>query len=184
MLCFLIFSGALAEEREEKTLEAIEFLFGYSWADLRRNDDYIVYPLIVDFDLNLKPLLHKFNYYPEQLMQLQIEPFLSLVTSPDNNKTESGISFLLKFGILPQTSKIQPYLKAGLGIAYMTQETQEQGTKFNFTEQAGAGFHYFLCDNTALTLEYRFRHLSNADMEEPNAGINSDQVIGGITYQF
>lgn len=190
--CLLISNSCLAEETKPRCLEGIEFLTGFSWGKLLSRNWKVVHeskrgyqlvPFLVDFDFNLKPLTKKLNFNPKQLLQFQIEPFISYISSPDAN-VEAGTSFLLKMGLLPQGSKFQPYIKAGLGLVYMTQHTQEQATQFNFTEQAGIGMHYFLRKNTAFTLEGRFRHLSNSGIDRPNHGINTYFALAGITYQF
>lgn len=172
-----------ADEARPKYFEGIEYLSGFAWGKLRVKDNYNLYPFLVDFDFNLKPLTRKLNFNPKQLLQFQIEPFISFVSSPDAN-VEAGTSFFLKMGILPHTSKFQPYIKAGLGMVYMTQHTREQSTQFNFIEQGGLGMHYFFRKNTAFTLEGRFRHLSNASIKHPNSGINTYFVVAGISYQF
>jgi hypothetical protein len=172
-----------AETIKPKSLEGIEFFTGFGWGRLLAKKNYHLTPLMVNFDFNLKPLIQKLNFKPRQLFQFQIEPFISFVSSPDNN-IETGTSFAFKLGILPQTSKFQPYIKAGLGMVYMTQHTREQSTQFNFIEQGGLGMHYFFRKNTAFTLEGRFRHLSNAGIDHPNHGINTYFAVAGITYQF
>lgn len=172
-----------AKETKPKSLEAVEFLTGFGWGKLRVKQNYNLVPLIADFDFNLKPLIKKLNISPVQLVQFQIEPFISPVSSPDSN-VEIGTSFFFKMGLLPQTSKFQPYAKIGAGMVYMTQHTREQGTQFNFIDQGALGMHYFFKKNTAFTLEGRFRHLSNASTASPNSGINTYFVVAGISYQF
>ncbi len=172
-----------AQKEKLKCLEAVEFLTGFGWGKLRHKEDYHLAPFIVAFDFNLKPLTKKFNFNPSSLLQFQVEPFISFISSPDNN-VETGTSFLLKMGLLPQTSKFQPFIFAGLGMVYMTQHTLEQSTQFNFTQQGGVGVHYFIRKNIALTLEGRYRHLSNAGIDHPNTGINTQFVLAGISYQF
>ena len=180
----LLLSGiGWAQEKKLKSLEGVEFLTGFGWGKLRRKGDYHLTPFMVDFDFNLKPLTQKLNFNPSQLLQFQIEPFISFASQPDTN-VEIGTSFLLKIGILPQTSKFQPFILAGPGIVYMTQHTREQSTQFNFTEQAGIGMHYFFRKNIAFTLEGRFRHLSNSGIKYPNTGINTQFVVAGISYRF
>jgi len=179
----LITDLSFADEAKPKCLEGIEYLSGFAWGKLRTKDNYNLYPFLVDFDFNLKPLTRKLNFNPKQLLQFQLEPFISFVSSPDAN-TEAGTSFFLKMGILPQTWKFQPYIKAGVGMVYMTQHTKEQSTQFNFIEQGGIGLHYFFQKNTAFTLEGRFRHLSNASIKHPNTGINTYFAVAGITYRF
>ncbi len=175
-----------ADEEKPKSLEAIEFLTGFGRGRVhihepREHLDQI--PFLIAFDFNLKPLTQKLNFNPRSLLQFQVEPFFSLITRPQEN-IETGASFLLKAGFLPQTSKFQPYLKIGAGLDYMTLHAREQATQFNFTETAGAGFHYFFKKNTALTMDYRFRHLSNSDIEKPNRGLESHFILSGITYEF
>jgi len=173
----------LAQGKKPKCLEGVEFLTGFGWGKLRRKGNYHLTPFMVDFDFNLKPLTKKLNFNPRQLLQFQIEPFISFVAEPDTNM-ETGTSFLLKLGILPQTSKFQPFILGGLGMVYMTQHTREQSTQFNFIEQVGIGMHYFFRKNIAFTLEGRFRHLSNSGIKHPNTGINTQFLLAGISYQF
>jgi len=137
----------------------------------------------MDFDFDLKPLMRKMNFNPSFLMQFQIEPYLAPIYSPGSN-IELGVAFLLKFGFLPSTSKIQPYIKFGAGVSYMSLHTREQATQFNFIEPGALGVHYFLKKNTALTLEGRRRHLSNAGLEDPNGGINTYSVLLGYVHRF
>lgn len=179
----LLSDMGLAQEAKPKALQGIEFFTGFGWGKLRIKGDYDLTPFLVDFDLDLKPLMQKLNFNPSQLLQFQIEPFISFVAKPDTN-AEIGISFLLKLGILPQTAKFQPFILAGPGMVYMTQHTREQSTQFNFIEQAGMGIHYFFRQNVAFTLEGRFRHLSNSSIKYPNRGINTQFVIAGISYKF
>ncbi len=173
----------LTEKLKPKCLEAVEFLSGFGWGKLRAKESYHLNPFIVGFDFNLKKLTQKFNFNPPQLIQFQVEPFISFVSSPDAN-VEIGTSFALKVGILPQTAKFQPYLKTSLGMLYMSQHTNEQATQFNFIEYGGLGLHYFFRKGTAFTLEGRYRHLSNSGIDHPNQGINTYFVVAGISYQF
>jgi hypothetical protein len=115
---FLILNISFANETKSKSLEAVEFFTGFGTGDLREKEDYRLVPFFVDLDFNLKPLIQKLNLKPRQLIQFQIEPFVSGVFQPQSN-VEIGTSFLLKIGLLPQTSKFQPYLKGGVGIVYI-----------------------------------------------------------------
>jgi len=181
--CIMLPGIGWTQEKKPKCLEAIGFLSGFGWGKLRHVKNYKLIPFMVDFDFNLKTLTKKFNFNPSSLLQFQIEPFVSFVSSPHKN-AETGTSFLLKAGLLPQTSKIQPFILGGVGMVYMTEHTIEQSTQFNFIEQAGLGIHYFFRKNIALTVEGRFRHLSNAGMRTPNTGINTQFVLTGISFQF
>ncbi len=185
LFVLLSLSGQLsrAEEPKPKCLEAIELLTGFGWNKLHGKSNYNLFPILAAFDFNLKPLAKKINFNPKQLLQFQVEPFLTFVSSPDSN-IETGSNFFIKIGLLPETSKLQPYAKVGAGIIYISEHTGEQSTQFNFTETAGLGLHYFLSKNIAFTLEYRYRHLSNAAIKEPNHGINTQFSLAGLTYRF
>jgi hypothetical protein len=176
-------SVTFADEAKPKCLEAIEFLTGFGWGKLREKDNYNLYPVSVGFDFNLKTLTQKFNFNPSQLLQFQVEPYAAYVSSPESN-LETGVSLFLKVGLVPQTWKFQPYIKAGAGPSYMTLHTREQSTQFNFIDTGAIGFHYFYNENTAFTLEGRYRHLSNAGIDEPNSGINTAFILVGLSYKY
>ena len=183
IIAFLAAAGMSYAVAETKSLEAIEFLTGFGWGRLRAKDNYNLYPLMVGLDFNLKPLTKKLNFNPKSLVQFQLVPYIATVTQPETN-VELGTSFFLKVGLLPQTSKFQPYLKAGVSLVYMTQHTREQATQFNFAEQGGIGMHYFFAKNWGLTIEGLYRHLSNASIDHPNQGINTYFSSVGVTYKF
>jgi len=183
LLALNFFPFALLTAQENKTLEGIEFLTGFAWGKLKEKGNYYLFPLKIFFDFNLKNLTQKIGFHPRPLLQFQVEPFINFVSQPKQN-LETGISFWFKMGILPETSRFQPYFKLGTGIVYLTQHTREQATQFNFTEQAFLGMHYYFNKNTAFTLEGGIRHLSNASLKSPNHGINSYAVLTGITYNF
>lgn len=172
-----------AEQMNKRPFSGIEFLSGFGWGSMRDKENYKLYPIVCDFDFNLKPLIKKSNITPRQVLQFQIEPFISPISQPNPN-FEFGTSFFFKTGLLPEDWKFQPYLKAGIGAIYMTLHTHEQATQFNFIEQAGAGIHYYFRKNIAVTAEYRLRHLSNARIKEPNKGIDTTFLLAGLTYQF
>jgi hypothetical protein len=186
ILAFLLVclvNPCLLNAENTKALQGVEFLTGFSQSKLHAKGNYQSIPLIVDFDFNLKPLVKKIGLDLPGLLQFQLEPFISPVYEPNAN-VEIGNAFAFKIGIFPDTWALQPYVKAAAGMVYMTQHTREQSTQFNFIEYGGTGIHYFFNKNTALTLEGRFRHLSNASIDHPNHGINSAFFLAGIAVLF
>lgn len=180
---FFLCSGYGEEKKNKNSLQGIEYFTGFAQGRLREKRNYSATPLIVDFDFNLKPLTGKIGFNPAGLLQFQLEPFISTVYRPDTN-AEIGNSFLIKIGFLPENFKFQPYFKGGLGMVYITQQTREQATQFNFIEYAGGGIHYFFNKNTALTFEGRYRHLSNAAIKRPNKGIETYFLLAGVSLLF
>jgi len=183
-ITFLGCLHSFAEEGPSGLVSGIEVFTGFSSAELRRDQgNYDQIPLILDIDFDLKPLVEKINLHLPMLLQCQLEPFISTVYKPDPN-VEVGNAFALKIGLAPDTWAFQPYVKAAMGMVYMTQHTIEQSTQFNFIEYGGIGLHYFFTKNWALSAEGRYRHLSNGGIDHPNTGINSYFALAGVSYQF
>ncbi len=81
-------------------------------------------------------------------------------------------------------SRWVPFVNAGAGLT----ETDIGGTdlagEFQFNLQAGAGTHFFVSEDLALTVQCRFLHVSNAHIEEPDRGSNTLMVLLGLTWFF
>lgn len=78
--------------------------------------------------------------------------------------------------------EVVPYLFAGGGILYVDLGLPTMGSRIDFSYQGGTGLQRFLTRDTALTLEYRYHHVSNADTSSPNEPLNSSKVLFGISY--
>lgn len=81
-------------------------------------------------------------------------------------------------------SRWMPFVDVGAGVSWTDIGHPDLSSKFEFNLQAGAGCHYFLKNNLALTLQYRLLHLSNARIDTPNLGVNSSLFSGGLTWFF
>ncbi len=167
-------------------LEGVEILSGYFGVEQKDLEEthstYQGVPLFLSFDFDLKPTLEKIGITPTGRVDFLLEPFIHTVLKPNDN-IEVGTDFLLKY-TFPLSDWLCPYLKGGVGISYMSQHTREQSTQYNFVSSGAFGFHFYLKKNLALNLEYRYRHLSNASIKAPNNGINTDFILGGITFFF
>lgn len=176
-------------EQEAEVLKGVEVLSGFCWnklkakTDFDEKPDYNFYPIIVDLDFDLKNLTKRIGFNPASLVEFQLEPYIGIISSPKSN-AEIGNSFMLKLGLFPEDWKFQPFVKAGAGMVYFTLHTEEQSTQFNFISSACLGAHYFFNKNVSLVMEGRFRHLSNASIDQPNSGINTYQALAGISYKY
>jgi opacity protein-like surface antigen len=81
-------------------------------------------------------------------------------------------------------SRWMPFLDAGAGVSVTDIGRPDLSTAFEFNLQAGAGLNYFLRENLALTLQYRFLHVSNAQIASPDLGMNANIVSIGLTWFF
>lgn len=163
-------------------LEGMEVLSGFFEANLDGRDDYQGIPLLVSINFNAKPTFSKIGINPKGRLEFLLEPFANTIISPDNN-VEVGSNFLVKYAF-PLNDTIQPYFKGGLGALYMSQKTHEQGTKYNFLPQAGVGCHFFIKKDKALSIEYRYRHLSNNGFDDRNGGIDANMALAGVSFFF
>jgi len=162
-------------------LDSVGVMSGYLFATLRYKQNYKVVPVFVSLNFNSQSLFHNAKKFKGDIV-FSLEPFINTVYSPDTN-VETGINFLARY-IFPSKNKLKFYIKGGVGVLYMSQHTREQSTQYNFLPQIGPGVSYFLNEHTSVDFEYRFRHLSNASFKVPNAGINANVFLCGVTHYF
>ncbi len=77
-----------------------------------------------------------------------------------------------------------PFIQFGVGGTATNIKGPDLSTTFQFNLHAGAGVNYFVTDGAALSLEYRLFHLSNAGIEQPNAGVNTHLILAGVSFWF
>jgi len=78
--------------------------------------------------------------------------------------------------------RVIPYVLAGGGVLFVDLGLPTMGTKLCYSYQGGTGLQYLIDRNTALSLEYRYHHISNADTASPNEPINSNKILMGISF--
>lgn len=77
-----------------------------------------------------------------------------------------------------------PFLEGGVGVSGTNIGRPDLATWLEFHSVGGGGVQWFCCDNFAATLNYRFAHLSNAGIKEPNRGLNTSVLLLGLTSYF
>lgn len=78
--------------------------------------------------------------------------------------------------------KYVPYVLAGGGPLYVDLGLPTMGTRLCYSYQGGTGLQYFINKNTALNMEYRYHHISNAGTAEPNEPLNSTKILFGVSF--
>ncbi len=74
-------------------------------------------------------------------------------------------------------SRLQPIIGATAGFAVSTRDIPMFDTSaFNFTFGFGAGFQFWRSPGRATQIEYRFQHLSNADIGYNDPGVDSQMI--------
>ena len=82
--------------------------------------------------------------------------------------------------------RIRPYAEFAGGPFWtdLAGKIPEESSQFNFVLMAGFGVSYFLTDQAALNVGYRFNHISNAGTHYPNLGLNASLPFGGFSFFF
>lgn len=94
-----------------------------------------------------------------------------------------GLTPLLRYCFSTGTRWV-PFITAGAGVALTDIGRPDLSGTFQFDPQGGIGTYCFLRSNTALTLEYRWMHVSNAGILQPNDGVNTQMFSAGISWFF
>ncbi|NQU74294.1 MAG: acyloxyacyl hydrolase [Candidatus Omnitrophica bacterium] len=197
-LSLCAFASDLQNEKESQKwsfpyVHEIGVFTGFAMTKLEEQGDYEIVPAQLRLGYNLNsvnlgfcdlflPIFRKFNIKPKGFTEFLFESFANTVIGPDNN-VEAGCTILLKYSY-PLTEKIYPYALSGGGVAYISQDTREQSLQWGFTPQSGVGISYLFKKDTALNMEYRYRHFSNADIKKPNEGINVSMFLVGVSLFY
>jgi hypothetical protein len=82
--------------------------------------------------------------------------------------------------------RIRPYAEFAGGPFWtdLAGKIPEESSRFNFVLMAGFGVSYFLTNQVALNVGYRFQHISNAGTHYPNLGLNASLPYGGFSFYF
>ncbi|HXV65325.1 MAG TPA: acyloxyacyl hydrolase, partial [Vicinamibacteria bacterium] len=90
------------------------------------------------------------------------------------DSTSYGLSFtLLGQYFFEVTSRFRPFATLGAGFLYSSEEIPRDTSRVNFTPQIGIGVRVPDGKSLLYSFEFRLHHISNADLVQPNPGINS-----------
>jgi hypothetical protein len=159
------------------------FVAGYGWAMDGLSQETDIEHAVVMPSLSI-PLTEREmgTSFFRGVVQYQIEPVIGYIAVP-NQRMEFGLSFAgFKYNFTALESRWSPYSNFGFGVIYEPIGRHVQGSNFNFIIQTGVGVQYFMDEHTAITVQYRYRHISNAHYDDPNSSINSSFVLVGMSF--
>jgi hypothetical protein len=79
--------------------------------------------------------------------------------------------------------KLQPFLSMSLGLLPFNETTPNvTGKKLNFSTEGGGGIEYRLANRKAITVGYKFYHISNASRGVENPGYDAQLFYVGYTF--
>jgi len=83
-----------------------------------------------------------------------------------------------------ETGGVRPYAEAAVGVHLISRthvdNIRQMGSAFQFGDHIGIGMTFGERDQ--FDLGYRFQHLSNADIKQPNDGIDFHQIRFGYLF--
>ncbi len=94
------------------------------------------------------------------------------------------------FGVAPigiqvnfrRKNKIQPFATSSGGFIYFKNRIpDETGARFNFTADVGGGVQFMLKNKKAVTLGYKYQHISNGYRAQSNPGFDSNIFYIGFS---
>jgi len=100
-----------------------------------------------------------------------------------HNAHLDGLTTILRYNFATGTKWV-PFFDAGGGVTYTDIGRPDLGGNCQFNLQTGPGVNWFIYKNLALTVQYRFLHLSCGGMEKPNHGVNTSALYTGISWFF
>ncbi|MGF6370977.1 acyloxyacyl hydrolase [Paraburkholderia sp. 32] len=99
-----------------------------------------------------------------------------------DNIGEIGVTPVIRF--IRSSGSVRPFIEVGAGVRLLTSPRISSdftlGTSFQFAEMAGVGLQFGAREQ--YVAGYRFQHVSNGGIKEPNPGINFSQLY--LQYHF
>ena len=96
----------------------------------------------------------------------------------------SGVTFLGRYNLLSKNECWRPYVQAGVGMVGTNLSMHHFGSDFNFTLNLGSGIQYFWNSCNAINFEWRYKHISNAGINQHNVGLNMSMLLVGYSHTF
>ncbi len=99
-----------------------------------------------------------------------------------------GPSLLLRYNYIQPNARLIPYLQCGAGFVFTDAHVDPYehaiGQEFEFALQASAGLRRMIKPNLSFEAEFKYMHISNANLAPRNEGINAIGGMVGFTYYF
>jgi opacity protein-like surface antigen len=96
----------------------------------------------------------------------------------------AGATLWVRYNFVQPSWRLVPYAQGGGGFVVTDIDREIVGQEFNFNLDLGVGFRYFLGSRWSVAMEYRYQHISNANLGKKNLGINAHGPILGVSFFF
>lgn len=135
--------------------------------------------LIARYGYFLSDEVGRGSWYQGRHQLLMEVPFHLAVDQGGRSMTGGYLLGSWKFTSL---GDLAPYIFAGGGVLFVDLGLSSMGSRLDFSYQGGSGLQYLIRKDLALTAEYRYHHISNADTASPNEPLNSSKFLLGISF--
>jgi lipid A 3-O-deacylase len=115
-------------------------------------------------------------------LEVGLEPFYQRYVDPVD-AFFAGLGAVLRYHVL-SLHRFVPYLEVGALAGGTDLRVAEIRSDFSFLLFAGAGAAVFIADRTAVYGGYRFQHVSNGNLDDPNRGFESHTGVLGVSFFF
>ncbi|RDK10165.1 acyloxyacyl hydrolase [Cupriavidus lacunae] len=114
--------------------------------------------------------------------EVNVANWRALSSRPSSQLTEFGVSPILRLSYAGEYAT--PFVEASVGLRVLSHteiaDGHRMGSAFQFADMVGVGVAFGKAQR--LAIGYRFQHLSNAGIQEPNPGTNFS--IGYVRCRF
>lgn len=156
--------------------------YGQQYTNDRRPHDFNMLLLLPSASVPLCETGEAAPGFLEGRFEWAPEIFLAMFTRPYHRGLVGITPIQFRYVFQPDW-KLRPYVFAGVGVLHANVNRRETRSDWNFNPQGGGGIYYDLSGSASLILEYRHIHISNAGLHEDNAGINSHNVLVGVSLK-
>jgi hypothetical protein len=111
----------------------------------------------------------------------QVNPVILQRPGANGHSMEFGANVGVQH-MYPVSRNFYLYILISTGPHFITVHTGQQARGFIFSDNMGAGTYFYISKNLALNTGFRIRHMSNANLEMPNHGINTMNFFIGISH--
>lgn len=175
LVLFLLFPIVIDAQSERSGHQSYGVFAGFGISEHKIVDRYQLFYLGGDFSWSLGKAIKK------DFVSFYLEPQFNFVSAENRLDFEFGLN-----GGLRNYIRINPgfyfYQMIGSGPHYISANIKKQAKGFIFSNNFSIGvFKSINKKSLFLNLQFRFRHISNAGIKEPNEGVNSYNLIIGLS---
>ncbi|EAQ48926.1 MULTISPECIES: acyloxyacyl hydrolase [Leeuwenhoekiella] len=203
-LIFLLFGltfDTCAQENVQGRFYQLGFNFGYASVDnfIFKDDDYyyevylhkiqILYRIKsgkIDYDFIFQPEINRAHHklynpwfagHPDVFSAYRTQ----LMTLKTINEYIMNCGVILRTSI---TENLNMYGLASIGPGYFDKGSERMAKGIGFSDNLALGLNYNFLKELVLDLRLGFRHVSNAEIKQPNEGYDAIEFNIGLAYRL